>query len=302
MKPRKHQIEAITWCQDLWRAEKTRGIVQMPTGSGKSYVALIIASLWIQMGGYATILATSEEIVSQLRILALFMGLSPVIEMAEFHASRFARLVIGSLQTMWRRSAAHRKPKSLIIFDECHHVNFNAPVNLHIASLFEYAIGFSATPWSNGCADFFENRIYRYPLSQAIRDQVNCEFSIKSWEDPSPGHHQIVYCASFDEIKEMCLRIAPADYAVYKDKDARTTIARFRCGSLRTIVVNRMLTEGFDQPQIKRVFIARDTESEILALQMAGRALRPYLGQRAEIFVRSKKAYQTLQNAICRAG
>jgi superfamily II DNA or RNA helicase len=203
---------------------------------------------------------------------------------------------------MWRRFENHRKPNSLLIFDECHHVNFDAPANLKIAGIFAHAIGFSATPWSSGCIEFFKNHVYIYPLSQAIEEKICCPFSILPWVEPKPGKYQIIYCSHLEEIKQMCTRIAPSDYAVYQEKDPRATISRFRFGALGTIVVNRMLTEGFDQPEVKRVWISRDTESEIFALQMLGRALRPYQGRCAEIFVSSEKTHKTLEAALNRAG
>ena len=301
MKPRTHQAEAIKWVLDRFKANKTHGVVQMPTGSGKSYVALSIAMAWLQMGGCATILAPSEEVIRQLQVLAVLLGLCPVIEKAELHASPFARFVIGSYNTLWRRGERYQKPRSLVIFDECHHVNFNAPVNMRIANLFTHAIGFSATPWSEGCLDFFQER-YVYPLSQSIADQVCCNFTVLPWQEPTPGKYQIVYCSDLDEIKQMCRQIAPSDCAVYQAQNPRATIARFRCGSLGTIVVNRMLTEGFDQPQVKRVWIARHTDSAIFALQMLGRTLRPHLGRNAEIYVRSARTCKTLQMAIQQAG
>src|SRR5262249_25960676 len=153
---------------ELLRMGKARGVVQMPTGSGKSYVAICVVLEWLRLGGCATILAPSEEVIMQLRLLAIQMGLCPVIEKAELHASRFAQFVIGSFHTMWRRYADHRKPKSLVILDECHHVNFDAPTNLKIASIFDHALGFSATPWSKGCLEFFGNQIHVYPLSKAV--------------------------------------------------------------------------------------------------------------------------------------
>ena len=274
----------------------------MPTGSGKSYVALCIAREWLLQGGHVTILAPSEEVIRQLQLLAILLGLCPVIEKAELHASPFARCVIGSYNTMWRRADQYRKPRSLLLLDECHHVNLDAPANLRIAGLFTHAIGFSATPWSEGCVELFGNEHYLYSLTQSIEDQICCKFSIQPWIDPTPGKYQIIYCSGLDEIKQMCARIAPSDYAVYQEHDPRATISRFRYGALGTIVVNRMLTEGFDQPEVKRVWISRDTTSEIFALQMLGRTLRPYLGRCAEIFVRSERTHKTLQTAIQRAG
>jgi superfamily II DNA or RNA helicase len=274
----------------------------MPTGSGKSYVEMAIAREWVRGGGHATILVPSEEVVQQLKRLAWLLGLTPVIEMADLHASRFAPFVIGTYQTMWRRVEKYKRPKSLVLLDECHHVNFDAPVNLSIASAFERAIGFSATPWSSGCESFFGDCSYCYPLSRSIAESVNCDFAVLPWMHPTPGKYQVVYCSNMEHILDMCRQISPSAYAVYQAENARQIIARFRHGLVGTIVVNRMLTEGFDQPQIKRVWIARDTESDIFALQMAGRALRPYQRQQAAIHVRSERTRATLEQAIRRAG
>lgn len=302
MRARKHQGEAIGFCLRSLGSGHARCVVQMPTGSGKSFVIRRIAQEWIKQGGSAYVLCPTEEVIQQQRIDSLKEGMMPVIEKAELHASPHARYIIGSFSTMWRRYEKHRREKTLVLIDECHHFNYDAPINCKIAGIFERAIGFSATPWSTGCLDFFDNRVHVYPLSQAIREQVNCQYRIGEWSEPFPGKYQIVYCSNIDDIQRMCTRISPSDYAVYQEKDARRTISRFRYGMLGTIVVNRMLTEGFDQPQIKRVWISRNTESEIFALQMAGRALRPYNGQSAEICVQSEQTSSTLRAAFDRAG
>ena len=301
MTARRHQAEAIGFCQQVLKSGHARCVVQMPTGSGKSFVIRRLAQEWIKQGGSAYVLCPTEEVITQQRVDSIREGMTPVIEKAEYHASRFSRYVLGSFNTMWRRHEKHRREKTLALIDECHHFNYDAPTNCKIAGIFERAIGFSATPWSAGCLDFFENRTHIYPLSQSIREQINCEYTIQDWIEPEPGKYQIVYCSSYEEVQRMCLRIAPSEYAVYQTGDARRTISRFRFGLLGTIVVNRMLTEGFDQPQIKRVWIARNTMSEIFALQMAGRALRPYKGQRAIVYTQSEQTKDTLLAALDRA-
>ncbi len=302
MRARPHQVDAIDFCQRMLSAGHARCVVQMPTGSGKSFVIRQIARDWIKRGGVVYVLCPTEEVIEQQRLDSLREGMTPVIEMAELHASRFARYILGSFGSMWRRYEKHRREKTLALIDECHHFNYDAPTNCKIAGIFERVIGFSATPWSEGCLRFFEDRLHVYPLSHAIRDGVNCAYRVQDWIEPIPGQYQIVYCSNLDDIRGMCLRIAPSDYAVYQERNARQTISRFRYGRLGTIVVNRMLTEGFDQPQIKRVWIARNTGSEILALQMAGRALRPYRGRGAEIYTQSQQTQETLLSALNRAG
>jgi superfamily II DNA or RNA helicase len=52
------------------------------------------------------------------------------------------------------------------------------------------------------------------------------------------------------------------------------TIQDFRDGKLTVLVNVNILTEGFDDPSVQTVFLARPTMSTILMMQMVGRALR----------------------------
>lgn len=65
-----------------------------------------------------------------------------------------------------------------------------------------------------------------------------------------------------------------ADYVDYSRRDAATVTERYARGELDVIVNVQMLTEGFDAPHTRTVFICRPTRSESLVVQMVGRALR----------------------------
>ncbi len=66
-----------------------------------------------------------------------------------------------------------------------------------------------------------------------------------------------------------------ADYVDYTRGDAQTVIQQYREQKKPDVLVNvEMLTEGFDAPHTRTVFIARPTRSEALLTQMVGRALR----------------------------
>jgi ATP-dependent helicase IRC3 len=66
-----------------------------------------------------------------------------------------------------------------------------------------------------------------------------------------------------------------ADYVDYSRKNAQEIIERYRSQRQPDVLVNvEMLTEGFDAPHTRTVFIARPTRSEGLLSQMVGRALR----------------------------
>lgn len=66
-----------------------------------------------------------------------------------------------------------------------------------------------------------------------------------------------------------------ADYVDYSRKDSHTVMNSFRDHAKPKVLVNvEMLTEGFDAPKTRTVFIVRPTRSEALLAQMIGRALR----------------------------
>lgn len=66
------------------------------------------------------------------------------------------------------------------------------------------------------------------------------------------------------------------DGKTYKrsDEENKRVLKDFKDGKLDVLINIRMLTEGTDVPQVKTVFLTRQTMSEILMTQMVGRALR----------------------------
>lgn len=66
-----------------------------------------------------------------------------------------------------------------------------------------------------------------------------------------------------------------ADYVDYSRKDSQGVMSAYRDTPKPVVLANvEMLTEGFDAPKTRTVFIARPTRSEALLSQMIGRALR----------------------------
>lgn len=57
------------------------------------------------------------------------------------------------------------------------------------------------------------------------------------------------------------------------------TIADFKCGKLRAVVNNNVLTTGFDHPLIDLIIVLRPTCSTVLWVQMLGRGTRPCEGK-----------------------
>lgn len=92
----------------------------------------------------------------------------------------------------------------------------------------------------------------------------------------------LVFASSVDHAErmaEMFNRHKPgmADWVCGKTprEDRRMILDRFRSGAVQVVVNCAVLTEGFDNPGVEVVIMARPTKSRALYAQMAGRATRP---------------------------
>ena len=74
--------------------------------------------------------------------------------------------------------------------------------------------------------------------------------------------------------KEFSLAGVPAEYVVSGEKKNCETIERFRQGEFPVLVNIQIMTEGVDVPDVHTVFLTRETNSDVLFMQMVGRGLR----------------------------
>lgn len=301
MKPRPHQSAAIDFAIDAFSKGPIKCLAQMPTGSGKSLVKLYVAQDTITRGRKVVLLSPSSATVGKLYLDAKALGLRPGVEMNELRAPVSSRLVIGTYHTAWRRIQSHYERGALLILDETHHVNAFAPANVSIYRRFDSIFGVSASPWSKSCEAMFD-RVHVYPLSQSIKDGVNCQYELLEHAPISPGKYQMVYCPTNYTVKEVAGSIGHSDWVLCDREDRNEIISLFIQGRVGTMVVNRMLTEGFDLPPIKNVWITRDCTSPIFVYQMLGRALRYFQNQTARCYLMHWNARKNLADALTRAG
>jgi hypothetical protein len=62
-------------------------------------------------------------------------------------------------------------------------------------------------------------------------------------------------------------------------------LEKLRGGEVRVIVNCMVFTEGFDEPSLDAILVARPTRSLVLYCQMIGRGLRPYPGKKNCLFI-----------------
>jgi superfamily II DNA or RNA helicase len=65
----------------------------------------------------------------------------------------------------------------------------------------------------------------------------------------------------------------------------RAFLEKLRSGELKVIVNCMVFTEGFDEPSLDAILVARPTRSLVLYCQMIGRGLRPYPGKQNCLFI-----------------
>lgn len=301
MDPRPHQSEAIDFATERLRSEGSRCVAQLPTGSGKTLVKAKVAQYWNTLGRKVVILTPSAVTLGKIFWQLRKEGLFPDIEMAEKKASRRSALVISTYATAWRDSDKHLDQGALLILDECHHCNERASSNMSIYRRYNYVFGVSASPWSEECLSLFQHHHY-YPLRQAIQDGINCEFEITGDSPIREGNYQLVFCPTSMSTEEFSRLVPNGDWVLYTRNEKLDRIVRFKEGKIGTMFANRMLTEGFDLPPIKKVWILRKTASPILAYQMLGRALRPHHGAKAICHVAHWETKKALRDALQFAG
>jgi superfamily II DNA or RNA helicase len=65
----------------------------------------------------------------------------------------------------------------------------------------------------------------------------------------------------------------------------RSILEKLRRGELKVIINCMVFTEGFDEPSLDAILVARPTRSLVLYCQMIGRGLRPYPGKKNCLFI-----------------
>lgn len=152
----------------------------MPTGSGKTFVAAMIAETGRKEFGFRTLfLANREILVEQAEASLSEHGLSVLVEMGgqKAHKTRLVAdpdVIVATVQTLHEKRLVEHWPRDyigLIIQDECHHAN--QPSHRRIYSHFSEALHHGLTATLGGgkmLGNVYEKKVYEYKIRDAIRD------------------------------------------------------------------------------------------------------------------------------------
>lgn len=181
MTPRPYQIDCVESVL-LGFNEFQRQLIVVPTGGGKSCCFAWLAE---RTKGRTLILAHREELIDQaIDKIRRSTGIAAEKEKAEFSASKQARVVVASIQTMGRRldewPADHFE---LVVCDEAHHA-----ISASWRTVLDHfgtakVLGVTATPDrgdKKNLGAYFENLAYEVSIFDLIKQGYLSPIKVKS--------------------------------------------------------------------------------------------------------------------------
>lgn len=139
--PREHQVEAL----NAWKKNFYSGVVVLPTGSGKSFLAMMALQT---VKRPALIIVPTIDLLHQWATqLEDFFNIP--IGMLGGGANDIQLITISTYDSAVLRMEFIGNKFGLIIFDECHHLPGNVNRNAALMSIAPFRLGLTATPERN---------------------------------------------------------------------------------------------------------------------------------------------------------
>ena len=176
MELRPYQRESVEAIEGEWGAGRSRTLLVLPTGCGKTIVMAEVARRECERGGRTLLLAHRGELLQQAADkIGSYAGLLCGVEKAQEQAGFLEPVVVGSVQSMCRDSRLARYAPgdfSLVMVDEAHH-----SVSRSYRDVLDHfgarVLGVTATPDRadrRGLAGVYDSIAYEYNMASAVRD------------------------------------------------------------------------------------------------------------------------------------
>lgn len=123
--------------------------------------------------------------------------------------------------------------------------------------------------------DFVESQ-----LAATVNVELRNGLVVQAYRRFADGRRAVVFCADVAHAQAMARAFAElgvpaaALWGAMPKDDRRATLEAFSAGELAVLTNCAVLTEGFDEPRVDCVILARPTKSRLLYVQMVGRGTR----------------------------
>lgn len=117
-------------------------------------------------------------------------------------------------------------------------------------------------------------------LARAVNVPERNRLVVDSYERFASGRRAVVFCVNVAHVQSVAAAfsergiVAKAVWGAMPLEERRETLRRFGDGEVSVLTNCNVLTEGFDEPRVDCVLMARPTRSQLLYAQMVGRGTR----------------------------
>jgi DNA repair protein RadD len=129
----------------------------------------------------------------------------------------------------------------------------------------------------------------RKQLGETMNHRTLVGHIINEWKRLAGGKPTVVFASNVEHSKEICRRFNAAginaehiDMGTSED-EREAILKKLDTGEIKVVCNYDVLTEGWDQPRVRCLVLARPTRSETVCIQQAGRVMRVFGNQRAII-------------------
>lgn len=249
-------------------------LIESPTGSGKTIMALLIAkAMHDELGVRIGWVAMRRHLLTQAQDENVSKGINvPLTFMSMFDKNPPANL-------------------DALIVDEAQHDVTGSMAHIHAIVEPKYILGMTATPFRHDRVKLcFDSVIKDAGIPTLIKDGYLSpyhHYTIPEWgveqvvtyyiTEPERWGKSIMYFHRLEQCFEAAKRLQEAGIScdvVHGSSNTAQQIDDFDAGKIRVLLNCMKLTEGFDCPDLKTVFCRPSCKS--VTIQMAGRVLRKH--------------------------
>lgn len=261
-----------------------------------------------QRGTRSLFLASRIELLEQTiaKLSAAGIDSPRLIQADNDHGDPSSPVTVASVPTLATKRWSDRLPEAgLVIFDECHHGPANGHTRIARAYSNSKLLGLTATPCrgdGRALGDMFDSIVVGATVTelQELGALVPCRiFSarettssrdlalspVEAYEQHGEGQRAIVFCTTVAHAEKLTAEfsmfgiVADVVHGKLADDDRKARLARFRQGEIRVLCNVGILIEGFDDPEVSVVILARRFGHAGTFIQVVGRAMRPAPGK-----------------------
>lgn len=301
-----HQIRYLARARELYRQGKRSILCCLPTGAGKTRLAVAIVGSSSSRGNRVLWIVHRAELVQQAADELREAGV-PCGIIAPWAPRTWEPVQVASIKTLIARDL--RPEANILVADEAHHLV--APTFFDVRKDYPEAlvIGLTATPAradNVGLGSAFDCIVGEVQPRELITSghlvpaivkgpSQACDklaaAPVDAYREHCAGRKAIVFCGSIKAASDLAAEFALAGIPArsvdgkMKDEDRTAAIAAFRRGSLQVLTNVHVLTEGFDVRETGAILLARKMGSEAAYIQACGRGMRRAEGKRDCIVV-----------------